>query len=139
MYTYSIDSKAISFPARSLAAAVLAFSVSLCVPGSHAVAHAATHADTSSPASQGDKIFHQRCIVCHNKKPNDTTPFGPPNLFHVFDPGPAALTSSQAEEIITKGKSGGMPAFGSVLSKREIVSVIAYLKRASHASSHHAD
>jgi mono/diheme cytochrome c family protein len=75
---------------------------------------------------QGDAIFHQRCIVCHNKQPGDTTPFGPPNLHEIFK-GPTALKTQDAATIITNGK-GRMPAFGAILTKSEIGAVIAYLK-----------
>jgi mono/diheme cytochrome c family protein len=77
----------------------------------------------------GDAIYHQRCVRCHNKQPGDTTPFGPPNLYSVFR-GPSALSATQAKTIIAHGK-GAMPAFGSTLSKGDIGDVIAYLK-ASH-------
>jgi mono/diheme cytochrome c family protein len=82
---------------------------------------------SSSPAvKQGNDIFHKRCISCHNKQPGDTSPFGPPNLYEVFHQQPS-LTSKQAETIIVQGK-GLMPAFGGILSKSDIRSVIAYLR-----------
>lgn len=76
-------------------------------------------------AKKGEQIFKTRCIICHNKQPGDDSPFGPPNLFEAFKK--KAVTPPQAEQIITKGK-GQMPAFGSILSKSEMQSVIAYLK-----------
>ena len=83
----------------------------------------------SSPAAvkHGAAIFHQRCIVCHNKKPGDTTPFGPPNLFEVFGKRPPLLTAQQAEEIITHGK-GQMPSFSGVLTRADMGDVLAYLR-----------
>lgn len=80
----------------------------------------------SARARQGNAIFHQRCIVCHNKQPGDTSPFGPPNLHEVFK-GPTALKPEDAQQIITNGK-GQMPAFGQILTKSNIADVIAYLK-----------
>lgn len=77
-------------------------------------------------ARQGEAIFHQRCLMCHNKQPGDTTPFGPPNLNGIFD-GPTALKPQEAATIITNGK-GRMPAFGQVLTRSDISAVIAYLK-----------
>lgn len=77
-------------------------------------------------AKAGSAIFHKRCIVCHNKQPGDTSPFGPPNLYIVFR-HPAKLTAQQAEEIVTHGR-GQMPTFGQILSKSEIRNVIAYLR-----------
>jgi len=83
-------------------------------------------ATTPSQIKHGSQIFATRCIVCHNKQPGDNSPFGPPNLYSAFK-GKAAITATQAETIITKGKSP-MPPFGTVLSKNDISSVVAYLK-----------
>jgi mono/diheme cytochrome c family protein len=76
-------------------------------------------------AKKGDQIFRTRCIICHNKQPGDNSPFGPPNLYDAFKT--KAISAPQAEQIISKGK-GQMPAFGTILSKGEVDSVIAYLK-----------
>jgi mono/diheme cytochrome c family protein len=76
-------------------------------------------------AKKGNQIFNMRCIVCHNKQPGDNSPFGPPNLYDAFKT--RAITAPQAEQIISKGK-GQMPAFGTILGKGEVDSVIAYLK-----------
>jgi mono/diheme cytochrome c family protein len=84
---------------------------------------------TASPevdgAKKGDQIFQTRCLVCHNKQPDDTSPFGPPNLFQAFKT--KSITTPEAEQIISRGK-GQMPAFGTILSKTEVQSVIDYLK-----------
>jgi mono/diheme cytochrome c family protein len=85
----------------------------------------------SGPASSdaikhGDEIFHQRCILCHNQQPGDSLPFGPPNLYQAFR-GKSPMTSHQAETIIAQGK-GPMPAFGTILTKSDIRSVVAYLR-----------
>lgn len=106
-------------------AALLLASLSICAVQLRGASPGASDASSPSP-KHGDQIFHQRCVVCHNKQPGDTTPFGPPNLYEVFRQ-PSPLTSKQAETIITQGK-GAMPAFGSILSKSDIHSVIAYLR-----------
>lgn len=105
--------------AGTVPAIVLLFTANVCA--------AAAGADkaVSPRVKEGDAIFHQRCVLCHNKQPGDTSPFGPPNLNGVFY-GPTAITTQQAETTITNGK-GQMPAFGSILKKSEISDVIAYL------------
>lgn len=80
----------------------------------------------SARAKQGEDIFKQKCVGCHNKQPGDTTPFGPPNLNGVFK-GPTPLSTKNAEDIITNGTTT-MPEFGKTLSKNDINDVIAYLK-----------
>lgn len=74
----------------------------------------------------GEVIFKRRCLVCHSKKPGDTTPFGPPNLYRAFK-GPSALSTKAAANIIAHGKSR-MPAWGTVLSKSDINDVITYIR-----------
>lgn len=93
----------------------------------HCSIASAVEPDTASATvKHGDEIFHQRCVVCHNKQPGDNTPFGPPNLYTAFR-GHSALTTAQAETIVMNGR-GQMPPFKAVLSKTEIRSVIAYLR-----------
>jgi mono/diheme cytochrome c family protein len=77
-------------------------------------------------AKQGNEIFHKRCITCHNKEPEDTSPFGPPNLYKVFR-GHPKITNAQAETIIMNGR-GQMPSFKAILTRSEIRSVLAYLR-----------
>ncbi len=81
-------------------------------------------------AKRGSVLFQQNCVSCHNKQPDDTTPFGPPNLHGIFSGKPLvhpALTPEQATEFIRKGSSP-MPAFGSLLTEAQISDLIAYLK-----------
>ena len=73
----------------------------------------------------GQEIFQTKCLICHNQKPGDSTTDGPPNLYDAFKN--KTVTVPQAEDIITHGK-GQMPAFGTMLSKSDMVSVIAYIK-----------
>lgn len=74
----------------------------------------------------GEAIFMKRCLVCHNKQPGDTAPFGPPNLYVAFK-GPTAISTKEATNIITHGKAT-MPAWAGILSKSDINNVIAYLR-----------
>ena len=87
----------------------------------------AAAASTSGSAKQGAEIFQKRCVACHNKQRGDDAPFGPPNLYTVFHRTPP-LSEHEAETTIHDGK-GNMPAFGSILTQREIRSVIAYLRK----------
>lgn len=80
----------------------------------------------SARAKQGEVIFKDKCVSCHNKQPGDTTPFGPPNLNGIFK-GPTPLSTKKAEDVITNGTTT-MPGWGKVLTKDEIGDVIAYLK-----------
>jgi mono/diheme cytochrome c family protein len=92
-------------------------------------------ADTAKPAmnakaKRGSVLFQQNCVSCHNKKPDDTTPFGPPNLHGIFSSKPLVtppITPEQAADVIRKGIAP-MPAFGSMLSEAQISDLIAYLK-----------
>ena len=84
----------------------------------------------SAKAKRGAAIFQQNCIACHNKQPDDTTPFGPPNLHGIFSSKPMvhpALTPAQATAFIKKG-APPMPAFGNVLTDAQLGDLIAYLK-----------
>jgi len=95
--------------------------------GLHCATALAVEPDNAAAAvKQGNEIFHKRCIVCHNKQPDDTTPFGPPNLYAVFR-GHPKISPTEAEGIVMNGR-GQMPSFKSVLSRTEIRSVIAYLR-----------
>lgn len=92
--------------------------------GAGVSAHAADKSVSSSSVKRGDTLFHQRCVVCHNKKPGNDTPFGPPNLYDVFRG--KKITPKQAETIIHNGK-GQMPSFGKSITNTQIRDVIAYL------------
>lgn len=107
--------------------AILFLTMSLAGSSQEKFISADTAKSTVSPggSKKGDQIFHTRCLICHNKQPDDKSPFGPPNLFQAFKT--KAISQPQAEQIITKGK-GQMPAFGTILSKGDVQSVIAYLK-----------
>lgn len=81
---------------------------------------------SSARVKQGETIFKEKCVGCHNKQPGDTTPFGPPNLNGIFK-GPTPLSTKKAEDVITNGTTT-MPGWGKVLTKDDIGNVIAYLK-----------
>ncbi len=90
---------------------------------------AAKQSDATSATTrieEGKKIFHDRCLSCHNKAAGDTSPFGPPNLHGIFREKPT-ITTAEATTIIAKGKNS-MPGWEGVLTKSEISSVIAYLR-----------
>lgn len=112
--------------------------VSACVlfaAGALVLTSLAGFADTAKPpmsakAKRGSVLFQQNCVSCHNKKPDDTTPFGPPNLHGIFSSKPLVnppITPDQAADVIRKGIAP-MPAFGSMLSEAQISDLIAYLK-----------
>jgi mono/diheme cytochrome c family protein len=92
-------------------------------------------ADTAKPvlsvkAKRGEAIFQQNCVSCHNKQPDDSTPFGPPNLHGIFSSKPMvhpAITPAQAVDFIKKG-AAPMPAFAGILTDAQINDLIAYLK-----------
>jgi mono/diheme cytochrome c family protein len=92
-------------------------------------------ADTAKPAmnvraKQGAVLFQQHCVTCHNKQPDDASPFGPPNLHGIFSSKPLVqkpVTPLEAKGIIKKGWAP-MPPFAGVLSNTQIDALIAYLK-----------
>ena len=107
----------------------------LAAAGAVAVSSAAGFADAAKPAlnakaKRGQEVFQQNCVSCHNKAPDDATPFGPPNLHGIFSSKPMVnppVTPAQATEVIKNGKAP-MPAFSSILTEAQISDLIAYLK-----------
>src|SRR3984957_3037276 len=107
----------------------------LAAAGAMGVSNVVGFADTAKPvlnakAKRGAAIFQQNCVSCHNKQPDDATPFGPPNLHGIFSSKPLVtppITPAQATETIKNGKAP-MPAFGSILTEAQINDLIAYLK-----------
>ncbi len=104
------------------------------VAGIFALATVIGLADTAKPmnarAKRGATLFQQHCVTCHNKQPDDATPFGPPNLHGIFSSKPLVqkpVTPLQAKRIIKNGFAP-MPPFGGVLSSTQIDDLIAYLK-----------
>jgi mono/diheme cytochrome c family protein len=124
------NSARLSVSGRSVlgALAALLLATSLLFASQGADEHAA---DSKKPVAatggtkHGQEIFETKCMICHNQKPGASTTDGPPNLYEAFKN--KTVTVPQAEEIITHGK-GQMPAFGTMLSKSDMVSVIAYIK-----------
>jgi mono/diheme cytochrome c family protein len=107
----------------------------LAAAGALAIGNVIGFADTAKPvlnakAKRGAAIFQQNCVSCHNKQPDDATPFGPPNLHGIFSSKPLVsppITPAQATETIKNGKAP-MPAFASILTDAQISDLIAYLK-----------
>ena len=107
----------------------------LAAAGALGVSSVISFADTAKPvmnakAIRGAAIFQQNCVSCHNKQPDDSTPFGPPNLHGIFSSKPMVsppVTVAQATDTIKNGKAP-MPAFGSILTEAQINDLIAYLK-----------
>jgi mono/diheme cytochrome c family protein len=107
----------------------------LATAGALAVGNVIGFADTAKPvmnakAKRGAAVFQQNCVSCHNKQPDDSTPFGPPNLHGIFSSKPMVtppITQAQAIETIKNGKAP-MPAFSSILTEAQINDLIAYLK-----------
>src|SRR5579884_4309376 len=54
-------------------------------------------ANAAGGTKKGEEIFRSKCIICHNKLPGDSSPFGPPNLWDAFKT--KAVTPAQAEQI----------------------------------------
>jgi mono/diheme cytochrome c family protein len=107
----------------------------LAAGGAMVVSNVVSFADAAKPAmnakaKRGAAIFQQNCVSCHNKQPDDTTPFGPPNLHGIFSSKSKIsppVTQAQATDTIKKGKAP-MPAFGAILTNAQIEDLIAYLK-----------
>lgn len=112
------------FPSRIFFACVLAVAAVLLLMAGTDMA--AQPARGESPATKrGDALFHQNCVICHNKAPGNYAPFGPPNLHGVFQR--KVVTPAQAMSIIRHGK-GQMPPFAGRLQPEQIRDLIAYLK-----------
>lgn len=113
-----------------LAVCILALAGALGISSVVGYADTATKPALNAKAKRGSAIFQQNCASCHNKQPDDSTPFGPPNLHGIFSSKPMmspAPTVAKATETIKNGKAP-MPAFGSILTEAQINDVIAYLK-----------
>ena len=107
-----------SFACALVGAAVLLFAAGAGAAGPQA------H-EEGPAAKRGDALFHQNCVICHNKPPGDDAPFGPPNLHGVFQR--KVVTEAQAMSIIRHGK-GQMPPFGGRFKPEQIRDLIEYLE-----------
>jgi mono/diheme cytochrome c family protein len=111
-------------------ATIVLFTTALALPvvletvSAEEPAVAMAHTNQSHAAKRGEALFHSRCVMCHNKQPNDPMPFGPPNLYKVFRN--KSLSAAEANEIVRNGK-GSMPAFGSSVTRSQINDLVAYL------------
>jgi mono/diheme cytochrome c family protein len=109
----------------SLSAACLVTGAAVLLSAAGAGAAGPTTQKESSAARRGDALFHQNCVICHNKAPGNYAPFGPPNLHGVFQR--KVVTPAQAMSIIRHGK-GQMPPFAGRLQPEQIRDLIAYLR-----------
>lgn len=92
----------------------------------------ASFAADKDQLAQGQKIFTERCVVCHGQNAD-----GKSTLGNLMNPHPAnlrvsTLTAAQRESIVRKGglavgRSDGMPAWGNELSDSEISAVVVYV------------
>ena len=87
------------------------------------IAFASGHLNAGS-VKHGNALFHEKCAGCHNKRPGDTSPFGPPNLHGIFQR--KLVTPAEASNVIRHGR-GSMPGFGT-LSDTQVDELLAYLK-----------
>jgi len=86
---------------------------------------------TLIPSEDGEKIYQQKCQICHGIKGKGDGP-----VASALKPPPADFTSSQLMdsltnedllETISKGR-GSMPAFAEVLKPEETAAVIEYIR-----------
>jgi len=93
--------------------------------------------------AEGKKIFMKRCAMCHGKDAKGD--IGPSLVDDIFLYVKGDLQDDDYFEIINKGTSegmskkgrvakGGMPPFGGKLQKKEIWSVISYIRTLQHNS-----
>jgi cytochrome c6 len=86
---------------------------------------------SAADVAAGQKVYKQRCLVCHGKSGAADTP-----MAKRFNPAPASFADSQymknrtdeeLTKIIVKGKRP-MPAYGRKLSDDQIQNVLAYIR-----------
>jgi len=85
-------------------------------------------------STNGRDVFRTRCAMCHGAEGRGDGPAGA-----AFNPRPTnlttrvqriALTDSAVAAVITAGRRA-MPAFGRMLTKPQVDSVVAYMKTLS--------
>jgi len=65
---------------------------------------------------EGERIYRSRCVGCHKSQGGQG-----PNLFRT------KLTDREFLETVINGRKGGMPAWGSLLSRDEVWKVHAFV------------
>lgn len=83
--------------------------------------------------SAGQKVFTTRCVVCHGA--NGEGKIGPSLRDAVWKYGGDPTT---VVETITKGRPGGMPPWGKILSAEDIKTVASYVLSLSGGGSKQA-
>jgi len=97
-------------------AVIILFTVSACSGGN-------SGGDTQNPVQAGAKIYEQNCMSCHGAGAKGDIC---PNLTDA-----EWKYGSSDEDIytsISKGRPGGMPAWGSTLGEKKIREVMAYIR-----------
>jgi mono/diheme cytochrome c family protein len=100
-------------------------------PEAVATVPAATSARQEHP---GQRTYLQYCSPCHGQKGRGDGPaavaFHPPPADYTNPDGIPKMTDEQVMEVITKGR-GAMPAWGAILTREQLVPLVAYLRELS--------
>ena len=95
-----------------------------------------TSSDTAAEASMdmttlGNKVYQERCALCHGPEGKGDGPaaagLNPKPRNHTDGKYMNSRTDAQLLDVIRHGK-GGMPAWGGVLSEREIQAVLKHVR-----------
>jgi mono/diheme cytochrome c family protein len=82
-----------------------------------------------SSAESGQDIFKRRCAGCHGANgAGDTTIGKHLKLRDLRSPDVQKQTDEELAAIISKGRSGKMPAFESKLNKEQIEDVVKFIR-----------
>ena len=83
------------------------------------------------PSEDGEKIYQQKCQICHGIKGKGDGPVAsalkPPPSDFTLSQRMDSLTNEDLLETISKGR-GSMPAFAEVLKPEETAAVIEYIR-----------
>ena len=90
-----------------------------------------TSAAPTDPVALGNKVYHDRCALCHGPEGKGDGPaaagLNPKPRNHTDGAYMKSRTDEQLLEVIRKGK-GGMPAWGAVLSEQEIQAALKHVR-----------
>jgi mono/diheme cytochrome c family protein len=115
---------------RTVFAVIAGLAIIWPLPPGVALAQAASSAGAASPLAKppeaspndldGEQVFRNICGFCHQ------------DGGRAVGRGPKLSKSARSDEFIIerikKGKSGAMPAFGSVFSDGQIIAILAYIR-----------
>lgn len=93
--------------------------------GALALAH---QAPARAPREDGRKLFEARCAGCHglDARGGEAPPIGPGS--------PAATrTDDRLQTIVRNGTPAGMPGFGALMSRAEVIALVQHLRTLQHA------